>query len=188
MKLNPNPRARVTDPVLQEHLRETAKQVNAVTEGRMEAFYNATTAAPTTGTWNKGDFIRNTNPTESNTGGLKYFIHGWECTVAGTPGTWVECRFLTGGGVNITKMLTATASLDFPAISSNDTHELTMTVTGAATGDTVLMAAPSTLESGLGFSGFVTSTDTVTVRLHNASGWSVNPAAATWRATVITVA
>jgi hypothetical protein len=39
------------------------------------------TAAPTTGTWMRGDVIRNTAPAASG------FI-GWVCTAAGTPGTW----------------------------------------------------------------------------------------------------
>jgi len=39
------------------------------------------TAVPTTGTWNRGDQIRNTAPSPGG------FI-GWVCTTAGTPGTW----------------------------------------------------------------------------------------------------
>lgn len=96
MKLNPNPRARVKDPVLQEVLRDIAKQVNAVTEGRLEAFYNATTAAPTTGTYARGDYIKNSEPSELGSASSKYVILGWVCVTGGTPGTWKECRTLTG--------------------------------------------------------------------------------------------
>lgn len=96
MKLNPNPRARVVDPVMQDHLRETAKQVNALSEGRLEAFYNATTAAPTSGTYARGDYIKNSEPSEAGSALSKYVILGWVCTVGGTPGTWKECRALTG--------------------------------------------------------------------------------------------
>jgi hypothetical protein len=39
---------------------------------------------------------------------------------------------------------------------------------------------------GMFASGFVTAADTVTIRIHNGSGGSVNPASATWRATVTT--
>jgi len=81
--------------------------------------------------------------------------------------------------------ITATATLDFPSISSNHSEELTMTVTGAATGDVVILGAPSAIESGLTWCGYVSAADTVTVRLHNSSGDSVNPASATWKATVI---
>jgi hypothetical protein len=81
--------------------------------------------------------------------------------------------------------ITATATLDFPSISSNSGEELTITVTGAATGDVVILGAPSAIESGLTWCGYVSAADTVTVRLHNSSGGSVNPASATWKATVI---
>lgn len=60
------------------------------------ARYNAYTAAPTTGTWNKGDVVFNSNPTESGTAGSKYIVTHWVCTVSGTPGTWIQCRSLTG--------------------------------------------------------------------------------------------
>lgn len=187
-KLNTTPRITQKDPVLIRELREHATQVNLLSEGKLSAAYNAATAAPTTGTWSHGDFVRNSDPAEQNTGGLKYFVFGWECLVGGTPGTWAEMRFLTGSGVNVTKLLTATETLDFPSIASNDTHELTITVNGASVGDTVLLAAPSTLETGLGFSGIVTAANTVTIRLHNSSGVGINPASAIWRATVMTIA
>jgi hypothetical protein len=81
--------------------------------------------------------------------------------------------------------ITDTATLDFPSISSNNNEELTMTVTGAAIGDIVMLGAPSAIESDLTWCGYVSAADTVTVRLHNSSGGSVDPASATWKATVI---
>ena len=41
------------------------------------------TAAPTTGTWAQGDYVRNSSPAVGQP-------KGWICTVAGTPGTWVS--------------------------------------------------------------------------------------------------
>jgi hypothetical protein len=96
MKLNTTPRAGMGDPALQRELREHANQVNLMAEGRIAAFYQATTAAPTTGSHARGDFVRNSEPSELGVAGSKYVIHGWQCVVAGTPGTWVQCRFLTG--------------------------------------------------------------------------------------------
>lgn len=186
-KLNTTPRIVQTDPILQRELREHATQVNMLTEGKLSAVYNSATAAPTTGTWAQGDFIRHSNPTEQNTGGLKYVLYGWECVASGTPGTWIECRFQTGGGLNITKLLTATASLDFGSISANTTANLTITVTGAEVGDHVWLVPPATLEDGVIHCGGVTAADTVCVRLHNTSGGAINPAAATWRATVMKI-
>lgn len=43
------------------------------------------TAAPTSGTWALGDVIYNTEPSVGE-------AHKWNCTVAGTPGTWVRQR------------------------------------------------------------------------------------------------
>lgn len=77
-------------------LRAAAVQVNLVTEGRAAAFYNASTTAPTAGQNAQGDFVLNSAPAELGTAGSKYIIHGWRCTVAGNPGTWVQVRTLTG--------------------------------------------------------------------------------------------
>jgi hypothetical protein len=76
--------------------REISQQVNGVTEGSISAITNAATAAPTTGTWKQGDFIRNSTPSELGSVGSKYVIWGFICVTSGTPGTWRECRFLTG--------------------------------------------------------------------------------------------
>jgi len=77
-------------------LRDIANQLNGLSEGRITNSYTALTAAPTTGTWNKGDRILNSAPSELGTSGSKYTIEGWVCTVSGTPGTWVQRRSLTG--------------------------------------------------------------------------------------------
>lgn len=54
------------------------------------------TSAPTSGTWEQGNFCRNTSPSEAGTVGNKYVVIGWVCTVSGSPGTWVQMRTLTG--------------------------------------------------------------------------------------------
>ena len=46
-------------------------------------YIGADTAAPTTGTWRKGDRVLNNEPAVGSP-------KGWICTVAGTPGTWVS--------------------------------------------------------------------------------------------------
>jgi len=81
--------------------------------------------------------------------------------------------------------ITDTATLDFPSISSNAQESLTMTVTGAAVGDTVMLGPPATIEAELSWSGFVSAADTVTIRVNHSHGGSINPASATWRVTVI---
>lgn len=81
---------------LTEHLRNVATQVNAVSEGTMQGTYNAVTAAPTAGTYALGDFVRNASPAELGTSGSKYVVTGFLCVSAGSPGTFVQCRSLTG--------------------------------------------------------------------------------------------
>lgn len=95
MKLNITPRANV-DADTARWYREIARQVNALSEGQQVAFYSAAASVPTAGTWQRGDFVLNNAPTELGTATAKYLIHGWRCTVAGSPGTWLPCRFLTG--------------------------------------------------------------------------------------------
>jgi hypothetical protein len=96
MKINITPRIKTLDPRLYELLRELAIQVNGLSEGKLVATYNAYTAAPTTGTWAKGDFIKNSEPSELGSASSKYVIIGWVCTDGGSPGTWLQCRVLTG--------------------------------------------------------------------------------------------
>lgn len=96
MKTNTTPRVGTNDPVLQRELREHATQINLLSEGRIAAFYTALTAAPTSGTWMQGDFVKNSAPSELGAAASKYVIEGWTCVVSGTPGTWVQKRFLTG--------------------------------------------------------------------------------------------
>lgn len=81
---------------LMKEWRLLAEQVNAVSEGRLAGTYNAQTAAPTLGDYAQGDFIRNSAPVEAGAASSKYVITGWICTVSGNPGTWLECRVLTG--------------------------------------------------------------------------------------------
>jgi hypothetical protein len=54
------------------------------------------TAAPASEYWTVGSRSKNTAPAEAGSGGSKYVIDGWVCTVAGTPGTWLQQRCLTG--------------------------------------------------------------------------------------------
>jgi hypothetical protein len=88
-------------------------------------------------------------------------------------------------GALVTSILSATATLDFGSIGSNGTETLTITVTGAVAGDSVFLGCPAGLDAGLVFCASVTAANTVTVRMHNSSGGSIDPASGTFRATVI---
>ena len=47
-------------------------------------------------TWSVGDICYKVNPIVEGVSGSRYILQGWRCTVAGTPGTWVPMRTLTG--------------------------------------------------------------------------------------------
>ena len=90
-----------------------------------------------------------------------------------------------GSGTPITKVLSASATLDFPSIAAQTCDEsLTITVTGAATGNVVSLGPPSGFENGLSATGYVSASNTVKVRLCNVTSGSIDPASASWRAMV----
>lgn len=82
---------------LSKWMREAGSKVNALAEGRISAKEGTATAAPTGGEYTLGDFVTNSAPAELGAVGSKYVVLGWVCTASGNPGTWKECRALTGG-------------------------------------------------------------------------------------------
>lgn len=81
-----------------EYMGKVERQVNALSESRVEAAYNALTAAPTGVIMANGDVVLKSNPTEAGTAGAKYVITGWMAIVDGTASasSVVELRSLTG--------------------------------------------------------------------------------------------
>lgn len=169
--------------VLYQEIEDISKQVNDLTEGRIFADHSAMTAKPTTGTYYKGDKIRNSAPSELGTNIPRYVILGWVCVGSGTPGTWVEVRAKTGAGTDVTKRLANSATIDFGSIAAGAVATADIAITGAAAGDYVILSAPAALEAGLTFCG-ISNTDKVTIRLHNTTGAAIDPASATWKAVV----
>lgn len=82
---------------LTERLREAANKVNGMASGRVSALDGLYTSAPTAGDWTQGDRVTNSAPTELGSAGSKYVVLEWVCVASGSPGTWKECRVLTGG-------------------------------------------------------------------------------------------
>lgn len=73
-----------------------------------------------------------------------------------------------------------TASIDFDSVAAGETGSATVTVTGAASGDIVVVNPPA-LTTGLGFAGAaVTAANTVTVYVVNASAAPIDEGAATF--------
>lgn len=81
---------------LAQLLPRIAVQVNAVSEGRLAGAHNALTAAPSTGLYQAGDYVKNSAPHVAGSAGSQYVLRGWVCVAGGEPGTWVEDRGLTG--------------------------------------------------------------------------------------------
>lgn len=82
-------------------------------------------------------------------------------------------QFSINGGEVLAYVPKVTASLNFTSFST--CQEQTMTVTGAATGDDVVLSSPATLEAGITPSARVTATNTVAVRLCSSVG-AIDPA------------
>ena len=83
---------------------------------------------------------------------------------------------------------TATATLDFPSITANGgVQDLTVTVTGATSGDVPMVVENSTtpINSGVLLRAFVSATNTITVRATNATAGAIDPNSASYRVTVI---
>lgn len=86
----------------------------------------------------------------------------------------------------LAKTLTATATLDFPSTLPAATSDLTVTVTGAALNDVVAIGIPNgSIASGASFFGWVSATNTVTVRFINNTGINIDPASGTYRVSVL---
>jgi hypothetical protein len=82
--------------------------------------------------------------------------------------------------------LKETAVLDFPAIADRScSSDMTFPLAGATPGDAVAAGWPGTLPGGIFGTMFVSELDTISVRLCNLSGISINPAPASYNATII---
>lgn len=99
-------------------------------------------------------------------------------------GATVVGELKVGNGTNLKKLLSATASLDFGSINAAASADLTITVTGAAVGDSVSVGLAAAPTAGIVFQGFVSAADTVTIRATNITASPVDPLAQTIRATV----
>lgn len=71
------------------------------------------------------------------------------------------------------------------SIAAGAVGTVNVAIDGAEENDVVILGPPSTLEAGLIFSGIVTASSVVTIRLLNGTGGSFSPAAAVWRVGVM---
>jgi len=96
-------------------------------------------------------------------------------------GNWISQVFHALQGW--TQTYTADLTHDFGNILAQSQDTTTVTVTGARTGDAVLVR-PTTAVNGIILDGTVTANDTVTVRAVNYSSGAIDPASQTYRVIV----
>jgi hypothetical protein len=80
--------------------------------------------------------------------------------------------------------LNGSVTLDIGSLGTLVNASTTLTVTGAVVGDTVTVS-PSMPSAGVVVAADVTSADTVTLRAHNTTSGTIDPASATFRVKVI---
>lgn len=92
----------------------------------------------------------------------------------------------TNGVVDISGMwINGSATLDFGNTSAQNSADLTITVTGAATGYVVSLGVPNgSVSANTCFTAWVSATDTVTVRFNNYSSGAIDPSSGTFKVKV----
>jgi len=90
-------------------------------------------------------------------------------------------RAIYGGAI-----LTTTASLAFSSIAAGSIAEISVSIPGINTSNSMAAASPiANLANGLGWSARVNGTDSVAVRVTNSSAEALTPATVTWRVVAI---
>lgn len=79
-----------------------------------------------------------------------------------------------------TRHFTVQGVRDFPSIAAGATAEMTVGVPGVVVGDSVLITPNGAPEAGLMWTGYVSATDVVTIRLANVTAGAIDPASRTW--------
>lgn len=90
-------------------------------------------------------------------------------------------------GYHLSRALAGSKVHDFGSITTINTATTTLTVTGAQTGDTVIVNPSTALEAGLVVYGYVSAADTVTIVANNPTSGSIDPASRTYYVTVLKV-
>jgi hypothetical protein len=87
----------------------------------------------------------------------------------------------------LTFILAGTIAIDPVSLNDGEQNDVSVTITGAATGDTVIMNPPAAgLDAGIALGGaWVSAANTVKVRIINYSGGVVNGASLSWNYVVL---
>ncbi len=117
-------------------------------------------------------------------------------TVAGTLAVTGNATFSTaaevtgtlkvGGGDAVSKIIKASAALDFASTNAGESSDLTIALAGAALGNVVMLGVPNaSVEANTCYTAWVSAADTVTVRFNNYSSGAVDPASGTFTVAII---
>ena len=91
---------RVLARTLTEYLERVSRKLDGMSYGRVAEHDTATPAPPVAGTWARGDFVRNSAPSQLGSAGSRYVVIGWTRTTNGSTNVlntdWFEARVLTG--------------------------------------------------------------------------------------------
>ncbi|MQB00190.1 MAG: hypothetical protein GEU78_07850 [Actinobacteria bacterium] len=87
--------------------------------------------------------------------------------------------------INLRRVLTGTATIDFPSINAGASNGQPITVSRAQVGDAVAIGVPTAAHNGLIiYRGHVSAANTVTVTATNVSSGAINPDSGVFRAVV----
>jgi hypothetical protein len=90
-------------------------------------------------------------------------------------------------GAVLSAILTATASVAIGTLAAAASADVTMTVTGAVTGDVVILNPQVDMPDGLCLRAYVSASNTVTINVTNASSGSIAGASYSLKAVVLRV-
>jgi hypothetical protein len=89
------------------------------------------------------------------------------------------------GGPTVTKILTATATLDFPSIAAGGYADIAAVLTGATVNSSVEVGPPAAPTPGIIVQAFISAANTLTFRANNITTAAIDPPSAVWRGTAI---
>ncbi len=106
--------------------------------------------------------------------------------MGGSKVTGVGAPVNPGDAVNLGYFISATSTLNFPSTTAQSSSDLTISLTGAALGDVVILGTPNgSVNANTSFTAWVSTVNTVTVRFNNYSSGAVDPAAGDFKVTIL---
>lgn len=129
--------------------------------------------------------IRKNNTTTIGSSSTLDFLEGTGITLTMAL-TGSEVRITPSINSTLASIKTASAVLDFPSTSAQSSSDLTISVTGAALSDVVILGIPNaSVNANSDYNAWVSSASTVSVRFNNYSTGAIDPASGTFKIAVL---